>query len=95
MAKKKKQRKQTSSPQKRRAASLNMEDRFVRRAAPRSQKSSRSSAARPNTNVFARVMAVYMELPSRLARCTTPVEFWGEQMQAGQRLLAALRLPVQ
>jgi hypothetical protein len=44
--------------------------------------------ALPMIELMGRVMATYAEIPSRLAKCRNPVEFWGEYLRLGQRLFS-------
>ena len=37
---------------------------------------------------MSRVTAAYVELPSRLAQCRSPMDFWGEQARFAQRILS-------
>jgi hypothetical protein len=84
----KKPRKKTSIHAKRRAATLKTQDQFVRREhTHRIGQAERALMA--SSNSFGRIIAVYLELPFRLARCTTPFQLWAEQMRASQQLLSA------
>jgi hypothetical protein len=78
-----KKRRKKTSVDKRRAAALKAEDQFVRRA-----RSSRNGQAEIPPNPLWRVVGDYLDLPFRLARCTTPFQVWAEQMRASQRLLS-------
>jgi hypothetical protein len=83
----KKPRKKTSVRVKRRAAPLKAQGQFVRREHP--HRNGEAEKAFMASNPFGRVVGVYLELPFRLARCTTPFQVWVEQMRAGQQLLSA------
>jgi hypothetical protein len=83
----KKPRKKTSVGSKRRVATLKAGAQFVRRERP--YRDGRAEKASTPPNPFGHVVAVYLELPFRLARCTTPFQVWAEQMRASQKLLSA------
>jgi hypothetical protein len=83
----KKPRKKTSVRAKRRAAPLKAQSQFVRRE--HSQGNGQAEEALMPPNPFWRVVGVYLELPFRLAKCTTPFQVWAEQMRASQQLLSA------
>jgi hypothetical protein len=80
----KKQRRKTSARAKRRAAPLRSQDQFVRR-----EHGNDAGKALMPPNPFGDVVRVYLELPFRLARCTTPFQEWAEQMHASQQLISA------
>jgi hypothetical protein len=83
----KKPRKKTSVRAKRRAAPLKAQGQFVRRERP--QRDGQAEKALMSPSPFGRVVGIYFELPFRLARCTTPIQVWAEQMRANQQLLSA------
>jgi hypothetical protein len=83
----KKPHKKTSVRSKRRAAPLKVHNQSVRREHRRQNGQAEKSLPPPNP--FGRVVGVYLELPFRLARCTTPLQIWAEQMRASQQLLSA------
>jgi len=83
----KKPRKKTSVRSKRHAAPLKVHSQFVRREHRR--RNGRRVKSLTPTNPFGRVVGLYLELPFRLARCTTPFQVWAEQMRTSQELLSA------
>jgi hypothetical protein len=48
-----------------------------------------SDIAIPVLDFAHRIAGVYAGLPTRLARCTSPMEFWWENAMLGPRVLAA------
>ena len=83
----KKPRKKTSIRAKRRTATLKVQDQFVRRE--HTHRIGQAERALMPSNPFGCIVAVYLELPFRLARCTTPFQLWAEQVRASQQLLSA------
>jgi hypothetical protein len=81
-------RKKTSVRAKRRAAPLKARTQFVRRG-HQHRNGLAEKALMPANNPLGRVVGVYLELPFRIARCTTPFQVWAEQMRASQQLLSA------
>jgi hypothetical protein len=75
----------TSARTKRRAAPLKAQGQFVRRE---SLGNGKAEKALMPPNPFG-VLGVFLELPFRLSRCTTPFQLWAEQMRASQQLLTA------
>jgi hypothetical protein len=88
----KKPAKKTSSRRAKRspATPLKSQDKFVRRSHLSGASTVASSPALP---FLSRAMGVNLEVPFRLARCTTPFQVWAEQMRTCQRLLAAWQRP--
>jgi hypothetical protein len=84
---KKKARKKTSGPSKRRSAPLKVQNQFVRHQHGRPNGQAEKSPT--PINAFGRALGVYLELPFRMARCTTPLQVWTEQIRASQQLLSA------
>ena len=84
---KKKPRKKTLVRSKRHAAPLNVQSQFVRHE--RRRRGGHAEKSLMPTNLFGRVVGVYLELPFRMARCTTPFQVWAEQMRASHELLSA------
>jgi hypothetical protein len=81
----KKPRRKTSARTKHRTAPLKTQGQFVRRESLRNGKAEKTLMP---PNPFG-ILGVYLELPFRLAKCTTPFQLWAEQLRASQQLLTA------
>jgi hypothetical protein len=87
MANKKSSKKKTTTKRRIAARPLRMTGGSVRKAQP--QHNGSSATTLPAFELAQRVAGVYAGLPARLARCTSPMEFWSENAMLGPRLLAA------
>jgi hypothetical protein len=68
-----------------RAKALGAHSGHVRTLDPASTRSTHELL--PALEITRRVMAAYAELPARLLACRSPMQFWGEYLRFGQRLL--------